>query len=91
MDRIDSRWKVITKHDIDSVIFSRTEKQKMDSYLRAALNLQLVSRLSPLDHMYRQAAERDEQETQARRKKDWADWMALDDESKRFVLGYLGE
>ena len=63
----------------------------MDSYLRAALNLQLVSRLSPLDHMYRQAAERDEQETQARRRKDWAEWKALDDESKRFVLGYLGE
>ena len=57
--------------------------------LSKLLNAALVDRFAMTSHMYANAQAQDEAALQRQREQDWAEWRALDEESKAFVRAQL--
>ena len=56
---------------------------------RLAINQAIVGRLTMLSSMYTEAYEAAQADRAVQLKRDWTEWYLLDEESKRFIHGYL--
>ena len=57
--------------------------------LSKLINAALVDRFVMTSHMYANAQAQDEAAHKRQREQDWAEWRALDEESKAFVRAQL--
>jgi|GEM_PF-3314862 len=63
----------------------------MSEINRKIVNQLIVSRLSSLHHMYKQAAIEARREREEQLFNDWTEWAELDEESKQYVRDYLSD